>query len=256
MFWFKKKPLPSVTFATCCWERDWQHILLDPLYLSQRQIANHLFPFAEKLLVINNVSDLPAVCRAAQKKVDEGVLSRYVVAAEIAEEVLSFFQLKREDFRPGPDADRYQNVNSDWIYYNAIAPLSAIFLCQSDYLLYLTGDVRLDEPILWIEQALRMMEKDPRYKVANLTWFYRYDEARRESQRKKSGFYVSNRGFSDTMFLINRSDFRAPIYREIRDDVSHFPRGDTFEKRAFSAIKNRGWLRLTYAKGSYVHEHV
>ena len=66
MFWFKKKPLPSVTFATCCWERDWQHILLDPLYLSQRQIANHLFPFAEKLLVINNVSDLPAVCRAAR----------------------------------------------------------------------------------------------------------------------------------------------------------------------------------------------
>ena len=87
MFWFEKKPLPSVTFATNCWERDWRHILLDPLYLSQRQIANHLFPFAEKILVINNVGDLQSVCQAAQKKVDEGVLSHYVVADELAEEV-------------------------------------------------------------------------------------------------------------------------------------------------------------------------
>jgi hypothetical protein len=256
MFWNEKKPLPRVTFATNCWERDWRHILLDPLYLSQKQIANHLFPFEEKLLVINNMSDLSAVCQAAQKKVDEGVLSRYVVADEIAEELLEFFQLKREDFCPGPDADQYHNVNMDWIYYNAIGPLAAIYLCQSDYLLYLTGDVRLDEPVEWIDQAIRVMEKKSQFKVANLTWFYRYDEVKRESQSKKRNFFVSNRGFSDTMFLVRRSDFRAPIFREIRDDVSHFPRGDTFEKRAFSAMKNRGWLRLTYSKGSYVHEHV
>jgi hypothetical protein len=256
MFWFNKKPLPSVTFATNCWERDWQHILLDPLYLSQRQIANHLFPFAEKLLVINNVNDLPLVRQAAQKKVDEGVLDRYVVADEIAEDVLAFFQLKREDFCPGPDAHRYSNVNADWIYYNAMGPLTAIFLSQSDYLLYLTGDVRLDEPVEWIERAVRMMQKDSRYKVANLTWNGQYEEVRRESVRLTKGFYVATQGFSDQMFLVGRSDFRAPIYQEIREDSSHFPRGDVFEKRAFSAMKNRGWLRLTYANGTYIHEHV
>jgi hypothetical protein len=256
MFWFKQPPLPSVSFATNCWERDWRHILLDPLYLAQRQIANHLFAFAEKMLVINNVSDLSAVRQAAQKKVDEGVLTRYVVADDMAEDVLSFFQLKREDFCPGSDADRYEIVNADWIYYNALGPLSAIYLCQSDYLLYLMGDVRLDEPVEWIEPALQMMEKNLRYKVANLTWNHRYTEARRESKWRKKGFYVAKEGFSDQLFLIRKSDFRAPIYREICEEASHFPRGDVFEKRAFSAMKNRGWLRLTYAKGSYIHEHL
>lgn len=248
--------LPSVTFATSCWERDWKQILLDPLYLAQRQIANHLFSFSEKILMINNVSDLNAVCQAAQMKVDEGVLSRYVVAHDIAEEVLSFFQLKRDDFQPGSDAHRYHGVNPDWIYYNALGPLCAIYLCSSDYLLYLTGDVRLDEPIEWIGEALRLMEKDSRYKVANLTWNQRYDEARRESFGKKNSFYVAQEGFSDQLFLVKRADFRLPIFGEIREDASHFPRGDVFEKRVFSAMKNREWLRLTYAHGSYTHEHV
>ena len=253
-FW-QKAPLPSVTFATSCWERDWKQILLDPHYLAQRQIANHLFPFAEKLLVINNVSDLPTVQAAAQKKIDEGVLTRYVIAEQIAKETLGFFQLMREDFRAGPDARRYQDVNSDWIYYNSIAPLSAIYSAQSDYLLYMTGDVRLDEPVDWVAQALGLMEKKPLYKVANLTWFHRYEEAKRESFCKRKGFYVSKRGFSDTMFLVKKSDFRAPIYGVIREDANHYPRGDVFEKRVFSTMQNQGWLRITYSKGTYIHEH-
>lgn len=255
MFWWKEKPLPSVSFVTSCWERDWQQILLDPLYLSQRQIANHLFPFAEKILVINNVSDLPTVRIAAQKKVDEGVLSRYVVAEEIAREVLTFFQLKRQDFQPGSDAYLYDGVNADWIYYNALGPLVAIYLCPSDYLLYLTGDVRLDEPVEWIEQAVRLMEKDERYKVANLTWNHQHAEVKKESFKRRKGFYISDTGFFDQLFLVKKEDFRAPIYGEIREDAIHYPRGDVFEKRAFSAMKNRGWLRLTYSKGSYIHEN-
>ncbi|HSX10183.1 MAG TPA: hypothetical protein VLF94_00485, partial [Chlamydiales bacterium] len=116
----------SVTFATACWERDWRLILLDPDYLAVRQIGNHQFPFREKLLIINNVKDLEAVKAAAQAQIDAGVLTRYVVA----EDVLSFFNLKRSDF-------------NEWQYYNALAPLSAIYHCQSDYLLYVTGDVYL-----------------------------------------------------------------------------------------------------------------
>jgi len=256
MFGFLRTPLPSVSFATSCWERDWRSILLDPHYLSQRQIANHLFPFAEKILIINNVRDLTAVRQAAQKKVDEGVLDRYIIADEIAEDVLAFFELQRIDFIPGPDAGQYQNVDADWIYYNAIGPLTALYLSQSDYLLYLTGDVRLDEPIEWIGKALRMMEKNPLYKVANLTWNNRYDEAQRESICYRKGFYIAAQGFSDQMFLVKCFDFRAPIYQEIRRDSTHFPRGDVFEKRVFSMMKNRGWLRLIYANGSYIHEHL
>src|SRR5438132_1344564 len=128
----------TITFATSCWEKDWRLILLDPDYLSLRQIKNHLFPFAERLLIINNVIDLDAVKKTAQDKVDAGILTRYIVA----QDVLPFFHLSRADF-------------NEWQYYNAIAPLNAIFYCQSDYLLYLTGDVYLKRPVNWLSKALR-----------------------------------------------------------------------------------------------------
>lgn len=229
---------PTVTFATSCWERDWRLILLDPDYLSVRQIGHHQFPFAQRLLIINNVKDLAVVERAAQAKVDEGVLSRYVVA----EDVLSFFQLKRSDF-------------NEWQYYNALGPLNAIYHCRSDYLLYQTGDVYLKKPVNWIGKALRCLEKR-KARVANLTWNDNYAEARKESYRRTWNFFVAKEGFSDQMFLVRREDFRAPIFSETRSDAAHYPRGDVFEKRVFSYMKNRGWKRMTFRGGSYTHENV
>jgi len=255
MLFRRKHSLPSVAFATSCWERDWRQILLDPEYLASKQIANHCFSFAEKILVINNVQDLEAVLTAATQRIADGVLTRLIVAEEEAPQMLAAFGLKREDFKVGPDALFYENVNSDWIYYNALGPLTAIYGSTSDYLLYLTGDVRLDEPLDWIGKAIQLMEKNPRYKVANPLWNGRREEAKREAQARRRGFYVSDSGFSDQLFLVKRADFLAPIYSEIREDAAHFPRGDVFEKRVFSAMRNRGWLRLTYAKGSYTHEN-
>jgi hypothetical protein len=76
---------------------------------------------------------------------------------------------------------------------------------------------------------------------------------KRESYRKNGPFYVARQGFSDQQFLLKASRFRQPFYREIRPDASHYPRGDVFEKRLFCAMKNRGWERLIYSKGSYTH---
>jgi hypothetical protein len=230
---------PSVTFITSCWEKDWRLILLDPVYLRDRQIASHCFLFAEKVLIINNVADLETVKKAAQAKIDEGVLSRYVVARD----VLPFFNLDRSQF-------------NDWQYYNALAPLMAILECQSDYLLYLTGDVYLKRPVRWLPRTLRYMEKHPQIKVANLTWNDNYSEAKQESYRRTWNFFVAEQGFSDQMFLVRRKDFQAPIYGEIRSDGNHYPRGDVFEKRVFSYMKNRGWERITFRRGSYTHENV
>jgi hypothetical protein len=228
-----------VSFATCCWERDWRQILLDSDYLAVRQIGNHCFPFAERLLIINNVSDLEAVKRAAQSLVDRGILTRYIVA----EDVLPFFDLRRSDF-------------NDWQYYNALAPLAAIYHCQSDYLLYVTGDVYLKQPVCWIPRALRFLAKRPEVKVANLTWNDNYREAKEESYRSTWNFFVAKEGFSDQMFLVRRKDFQAPIYGEIREDGAHYPRGDVFEKRVFSYMKNRQWERITFRRGSYTHENI
>jgi hypothetical protein len=250
MFWQS----PKVTFATSCWEKDWRFILETEGYLEHLQIKNHAFPFSEKILIINNVLDLEEVQRAAQKKIEQKVIDRYVVVAPIAEEVLSFFHLTRDDFRARGD----EGVPSDWIYYNALSPLTALYVCQTEYLLYMTGDVRLKKKVNWIPKALKKMEKSPCYKLANLCWNEKYQEAKRESYKRSFYFYMAKEGFSDQMFLVKTSDFRAPIYGEIRSDSSHYPRGYVFERRAFSHMKNQDppWERLTYRWKSYQHENI
>lgn len=229
---------PTVTFATSCWEKDWRPILLGKNYLEVQQIQNHQFPFHQRLLIINNVEDLPAVKKAADEKVKAGVLSRYVVA----EDILSAFDLKRADF----DA---------WQYYNALGPLNAIFHCQSDYLLFHTGDVYLKKPVQWIPAALRFMAKHRQARVANLTWNDNYTEAKKESSRCTWNFFVADQGFSDQMFLVRRSDFMAPIYQTKGPDSSHYPRGDVFEARIFRYMKNQNWKRITFRRGSYTHDN-
>jgi hypothetical protein len=248
-FSLRPRPLPTVTFATCCWEKDWRPILLDPEYLRIKQIENHQFPFVQRVLIINNVADLNEVQKAAQKRVEEGVLTHVYVAEERVHAMLDFFQLKRGDFVPDV------GISPDWIYYNALGPLTALYNCSSDYLLYMTGDSRLDYPICWIEKALRRMEKVAQYSVANLVWNENYTEAKRESYKTDGDFFVAKQGFSDQLFLVRTPEFRQPIYGEIRPDSGHYPRGDVWEKRAFSYLKNRDRKRIIYRHGSYRHEN-
>ncbi len=200
--------------------------------------------------MINNVDHLESVITAAEVQRDMGHLTHIVAARAVEQEVLSFFRLERRDFR-----SRDLTIPDDWLYYNALGPLTALYACTSDYLLYMTGDVFVEEPIDWISEALRQMEKNPLYKVANLMWNHAEAEVRRESVRKRGSFFVAEEGFSDQMFLVRCADFRAPIYGEIRMDGAHYPRGDVFEKRCFSYMKNRGWQRIIYRYGSYIHQN-
>lgn len=244
----------TCAFATTCWENDWKHILLTPDYLRVKMIGNQCYPFKDRLLVINNVQDLKQVKDAAERHVQEGTLTRYVVAEEWAEEALTFFCLKRADFILRENS--YGVTNPDWIYYNALGPLVAIYALQSDYLLYHTGDVWLESPVDWIARSIRLMEKKLEIQVANLIWNNQVKEVKKESYRKSWNFFYAKQGFSDQQFLVKKSTFRAPIYGEIREDSHHFPRGDVFEKRVFSFLKNRQFERITCSRGSYTHENI
>lgn len=246
MFQFFRKP-KTVTFATSCYEGDWKKILLDKDYLKKRQIENHNFSFHKKILIINNVENVKLVKSWAQKRVDEKVLDEFFVAEESSQEVLRFFNLKREEFK----ADK--SSFDDWVYFNALAPLTAIYLAKSDYLLYQTGDVFLEKKVNWIDKAIKVMEKNRDVKVANLLWNRASSEAKREAYRETFNFFVSKRGFSDQLFLVRSLEMKRPIYGEIREDATHFPRGDVFEKRVFSFMINHGWERITYKRGSYTH---
>jgi hypothetical protein len=242
--------MPTVTFATSCWENDWRFILFDPTYLQTGMIGNNSYDFFKKVLIINNVKDPEKVISQAEKKIKEGVISHYYLAQDFEEEMLSFFKLKREDFKAK------ENYKDDWVFFNATGVLTAIYLCSSDYLLYHTGDSFLEKKIEWIPKAIDLMEKNEDYKVANLTWNNNYSEAKKESNKTKKGFFISSNGFSDQQFLVKTEDFRQAIYNEIREDSDHFPRGDVFEKRVFSFMKNHGWKRITFRHGSYIHKNI
>jgi hypothetical protein len=89
-----------------------------------------------------------------------------------------------------------------------------------------------------------------------LLWNDALKEAKKESYRKSWNFFFSREGFSDQMFLVASKTVRQPIYKELRTDLRHFPRGDTFERRFFSYMKNRDWERITFRRGSYTHENI
>ncbi len=250
---FKKKCPRSITFATTCYEKDWKSLLLDQNILNE-MISNHLYPFIEKMLVVNNVKLLSEVLTAAESLKKRNILSDIVIAKELENDILKFFKLNKSDFKTTKDAESYEGVDNDWIYYNALAPLAAIFACRTDYLLYTTGDVRVIKPVKWIEKAIQHLEKYPNCKVANLIWNNKKNEVNAQSYKKDRNFFFAKEGFSDQMFLIRTKDFQQPIYQEIRADAGHFPRGDVFEKRVFSYLKNHGFERITFRKGFYVHE--
>lgn len=251
-----EKKCPKITFATSVWEQDWKKVLQHPTYLKEMQIERHSFPFEKKMCIINNVQNPSLVLNMAQKKKEEGIITDVILAKAFEASLLKDFQLDRKDFRKGKDAQFYPNVTDDWIFYNAMGPLTAIYCCQTPYLLYMTGDSYLKKNVCWIEQAIELMEQNPKFGVSNLTWNDDYVCAQKESYKRKKDFFVAKEGFSDQCFLIRTSDFQRPIYNEVREDARHFPRGDVFEKRVFSFLKNRGYQRLTYRFGSYTHENI
>jgi hypothetical protein len=215
--------MASVTFATSCWERDWD-ILLRTKFL-RNKIERNDYDFDKRVLIINNVNNRAKVEKYAKVEIDNGVISDYFFVEDYIDEALEYFELTKEALGKG------------YCYSNH--ELVSIYLCQTDYLLFFTGDTWLDKKVDWVQSAVAEFEKNSEYKVANLVWNYKFDD-----------------GFSDQCFLVRPADFKAPIYNETNPDSERYPKygGETFEKRADSWMRNHKYLRLTFKHGSYLHE--
>ena len=231
--------MPSITFATNCWEKDWE-ILLKTNFLENKILRNEV-AFTKKTLIINNVKNREKVEANAKKVVDKGVITNYFFVEDYIDEALKRFQLTNEALGKG--------------YYYSNHELVGVYLCDTDYLLYFTGDTWLDKKVGWVEPALIEMEKNENYKVANPVWNRKYDEAKKEALSEIPDFYVGF-GFSDQCFLVKPKDFKAPIYGETNPLSERYPKygGETFEKRVDSWMRNHNYLRLTYKHGTYLHE--
>jgi hypothetical protein len=140
-------------------------------------------------------------------------------------------------------------------YYYSNHELASIYLCSTDYLLFFTSDTTLHEKVSWIDAVLTEFEKNSNYKVANLVWNRKFEEAKSESSSEIKDFFVGF-GFSDQCFFVRTDDFKAQIYNEAHPASARYPGygGETFEKRVDSWMRNHNYLRLTYKHGSYIHE--
>ena len=229
----------AVTLETKCWQGDWKRLLT----------TNHLevlaernaFAFTERVLMINNVDDYTEVVRHADRAVARGWISRYVVVKDHIDEALRFFELT-------PDA-----LGRGYVY--SAAEFVSIFVCRTPLLLHYASDCLPAERYDWVPKALHLLGRDPRVKVANLTWDHKYEEARDESSEETEDFYIGY-GFSDQCWLVRIDDFRAPIYNHTHEASARYPDygGDLFEKRVDAWMRSVGALRATYKRGSYIHQ--
>ena len=231
--------IPTVTLETKCWERDYKRILTSG---HLRDLAEfNMYPFAERRLMINNVSSYRKVCKLADEAVKRNWITNYVIVEEHADEALAFFQLDKASLGIG--------------YVYSIAELVGIYLCKSEYLLHFAGDCHLATPSDWIPEAINMMALDTRLKVANLSWISALSPPYKEAIEVHKDFYVGY-GFSDQVYIVRISDFRQAIYNERNPDSERFPKygGELFEKRVDSWMRNHGNLRATFRHGTYEHE--
>lgn len=228
----------KVCFETKCWEKDWRPLLLtDRLEAMAKRNA---YPFVERVLMINNVNDYNEVCFHAQKALEKGYITRYLVVKDHAEETLKFFGLTREALGKG--------------YFYSIAELVSIYLCQTEFLLHYSGDAIPARTVHWIEDAIELFDNDPRVRVANLAWSNRFDEVANEAMEQIDIFFLGF-GFSDQSYLIRASDFRSRIYTERHPASERYPKyaGELFEKRVDLWMRNHHFLRATHRNASYLH---
>lgn len=232
----------TITFETKVWENDWE-IMLKTDRIKQ-MIERCCHPFEQKILYINNVSDLNAVKRAADHLVTQEVISKYIVVSEYAEEALEFFSLSKEKLGKG--------------YYYSIAELVSIYLTNTQYLLHFASDSIITPRTHhdWLIIGLNILDTNTQVKVFNLIWNKKYKEAKKESVFEDHNIFYGN-GFSDQMYLIRTADFKDTIYEHHHPDADRYPvyGGELFEKRIYSWLRHHNYLRATYKHGSYLHQN-
>ncbi|MGA2240717.1 MAG: hypothetical protein ABSH11_01570 [Verrucomicrobiota bacterium] len=231
---------PTVTLETKCWKHDWKRIL-DGERL-RLLVERNAYPFSEKILMINNVKNYSVVSRHAERAIQQGWISKYIIVEEHAAEALDFFSISRGSLGLG--------------YRYSIAELVGIFLCRSDFLLHYAGDCMPAATSDWVSRSVRLMSQDSRIKVCNLHPGEDPGGEKHGLVDETDDFYIGQ-GFSDQCYLVRTENFRQRIYNESHPASARYPRygGELFEKRVDSWLRNNGHLAAIYKHAHYIHKN-
>ena len=242
--------MTNVSFFTQCYEGDWHAIINQGGLL--RKLENLNYEFHKKTLIITNVNDRELVENSLTKLIDDKIIDNYFFTDDYSDEVLEYFNINKESFNGG--------------YWYSIAPLLSVYLCESDYMVYLTGDSLTDKSGYdWITNGIEILNTNDKVKVVNPIWNLQYEAAENDEN-----YYILNgnelinkhpdwsygMGFSDQCFLIPTIIYKSQIYNEVNilSDIQ-YPQyaGDSFEKRVSSFLKNNKYYRITSNKTTYYH---
>ncbi|HEX3015185.1 MAG TPA: hypothetical protein VHQ46_02195 [Desulfobacteria bacterium] len=195
--------------------------------------------FTRKIALINNVQNRDEATALAKKLVNLGELDAFYFVDELLAKALKQSGLTQRDLGRIP-------------HYSDCA-LVAVTLPGSPWLVYWDAEVRLQEPVNWIDPSIALMESNRQIVVANPNWWLPGLE---KETFVETGDFALGYGFSDALFLIRREDFLLPIYREscpvsLRYPLAHVAR--VFEQRVDAYMRNNRRLRATYKQATYVH---
>jgi len=187
-----------VEFVINCFERNIEEVT-SPGFLS-RAVDQHLFPFASRTLLVNNVDDLARARDLAAAAVRRGEVDRYLFVDELLDRALAVTDLRIADF------GRYLHWSD--------CCLTALVADGPEMLCYVDVDLTLHEHHDWISTALDVMADDRRVAVGNPNWVMASGESTvaAEADEAGDGFYLGY-GFTDQVFLVRRSQFAQPLRR-------------------------------------------
>jgi hypothetical protein len=235
----------DLTIETKCWEHDWHWVLqADRMRAMVERCASDR---AKYVLWINNGPSLECMRRGADILVSKGLIHEYGVVADFADEALSFFGIEPDGFDGG--------------YFYSIAELVGVYQCTTPYLLHFAGDTlpHAGLPDKWMNTLLCGLNEHPDWLTVNLLWNGRLHEAKREADFFSGALdeWAVGYGFSDQMYLVRTSEFRAPIYHLSHPAGKRYPRygGNLFERRVDAFMRTNQRLRGTWLPGSYAHEN-
>lgn len=236
----------GVSFFTQCYEGDWNAIINQGGIL--KKLDNLNYDFVKKTLIITNVNDRKLVESSLNKLINHKIIDEYYFTDDYSDKVLDFFNIDKDSFNGG--------------YWYSIAPLLSLYLCDTEFMVYLTGDSITEKSDYdWITNGIEMLKNNDNIKVVNPVWNLQYNESKNEENLytqliDKDLDWSYTMGFSDQCFLLSTNTFKKQIYNEVNDlSDKLYPgyAGESFEKRISSFLKNNNYYRITSNRTTYYH---
>ena len=227
-----------------CFERTMGLVTSTPVLADLARAQAH--PFARRTLLVNNVSDPGRWTTALDALVAEGVVDRWVAVADALPAALAVTGLRPRDIRH----------RRHWTDFGLVA----VALPGPRYVCYCDPEIEFTVAGDWITPALDLMGRDRSVAVANPRWAH--GPAPEERADERVGDFLVGYGFTDQIFLLDRHEFAAPIYRSrlpvsLRSPASlRYPGAadsQVFEMRVDAYMRSRGRRRATHDTVTYAH---